>query len=399
MMSKGATHMARARAAAWAAVLIQPLFVAAWIVSGALQPNYSAVVQPVSDLAAQTARHPYLLVAALIALGISLAALTPGLKALLPGRPATTIALAAFAVAGLAFALAGVLRLDCSGFADAACLDAHRRGALSWHSSAHLWAGLVAELALMVGPFALTRALWPRPVAVLTLIAGAVSIGLVVAVEVVYHAGGGVRVGAGATGLLERIGLTTTNIWALLVAGSVLFATRRPPELPAPMAMRPRDFYRHGWLGEGEIVSWPWALGRLLPQRFTFTREVAFASDQLFVVRDEGRFAGGYVQRFVYFCEFRDPTHVHATASELPDGADLTIDDDGYRLAPFRLAVPVGPLRFTFHCREQPLRQTDGTIVDTITATWLGLPIARLTARTLPDEPAVPYAATAAIAG
>jgi hypothetical protein len=89
-----------------------------------------------------------------------------------------------------------------------------------------------------------------------------------------------------------------------------------------------------------------------------------------------------------YYCEFLDPSHVHITAAELPDGADLTLDQNGYQLKPFRLAFPVGPVRFTYHCREEPRVASDGTIIDTITATYLRIPIARLTARgRLDDQP------------
>lgn len=365
----------------WLAVLAQPVFVVLWIVGGALQPHYSGVVQPVSDLGARTARDPWVMIVGLTLMGVSLLAVTPGLRALLPRRPAAVVAVAAFAIAGIAFVLTGAFRLDCSLAGSASCLARYHHGQLSWHTAVHSWAGLVAELALVVGPFALARALWLRPVAVLCLIAGGVSIALLVIGEVGYVAGGGIKVGSGVNGLTERLGLTITNIWILLVAGSILYMTRRAPAPPPPTPMRPRDFFGRSWSGEGSLIPLPWLLHGLLSQRFTFTREVTFVTDELFVVNDTGRLAHGFQMHIRSYCEFLDPSHVHITAAELPDGADLTIDERGYQLKPFRLAFPVGPVRFTYHLREQPHMEADGTIVDTITATYLRVPIARLTAR------------------
>ena len=35
----------------------------------------------------------------------------------------------------------------------------------TWHTGVHLWAGVVAQVALVLTPFAIARALWPSPVA------------------------------------------------------------------------------------------------------------------------------------------------------------------------------------------------------------------------------------------
>jgi Protein of unknown function (DUF998) len=368
------------RSLAWLAVAAQPVFVVLWIVGGGLQPHYSAVVQPVSELGALTAHDPWVVNSGLILMGVSLLAVAPGLGALLPRRPATVLAVAMFAVAGIAFVLTGVFRMDCSLTGSAACLARYHHGQLSSHSSVHAWAGLLAQVALLIGPFALARALWLRPVAVLCLIAGLVGIGLGVIGEISYLATGGIKVGSGINGLMERLGLIAANIWLLLVAGGILSMTRRAPAPPPPTPMRPRDFFGRAWSGAGELIPFPWILRGLLSQRFTFTREVTFITDELFVVHDTGRLERGFQMSLRYYCEFLDPSHVHITAAELPDGADLTLDEEGYQLKPFRLAFPVGPLRFTYHVREQPQVASDGTIIDTIVVTYLRVPVARLTA-------------------
>lgn len=387
-MREDSQHTTVVRSLAWLAVLAQPMFVVLWIVGGALQPHYSVVVQPVSEPGALTAHDPWVVNAALILMGVSLLAVAPGLRALLPRRPAAVLAIAMFAIAGIAFGLTGVFRMDCSLTGSAACLARYHHGQLSWHSAVHSWAGLVAQLALLIGPFALARALWLRPVAVLCLIAGLVAIGLGAIGEVGYLAGGGIKVGSGINGLMERLGLIAANIWLLLVAGTILYVTRRAPALPPPTPMRPRDFFGRSWSGDGELIPFPWLLRGLLSQRFSFTREVTFITDELFVVHDTGRLERGFEMSVRSYCEFLDPSHVHITAAELPDGADLTLDENGYQLKPFRFAFPVGPVRFTYHLREQPQVASDGTIIDTIVITYLRVPVARLTARGRLDDQA-----------
>jgi hypothetical protein len=209
--------------------------------------------------------------AGLILMGVSLLAVAPGLRVLLPRRPAAAVAVAAFAIAGVAFGLTALFRMDCSLAGSAGCLTRYHHGQLSWHTGVHEWAGLAVEIALVLGPFALARALWLRPTAVLCLIAAVVSVGLGAIGEIGYLAGGGIKAGSGINGLTERLGLTAANIWVLLVASSILYRTRRASAPPPPTPMRPRDFFGRSWSGEGELIAWPWILGRLFRQPFTFT--------------------------------------------------------------------------------------------------------------------------------
>src|SRR5947209_18024693 len=115
------------RGCAWFAIATQPLFVAAWITAGALQPHYSAAHSSISSLAASGMRHPGVMIAGLVLLGVGLAALAPGLNAVLPSRPATRVAMIMFVIAGLGFVVARLARLDrdLSQAAFKAPLDAH----------------------------------------------------------------------------------------------------------------------------------------------------------------------------------------------------------------------------------------------------------------------------------
>ena len=72
------------------------------------------------------------------------------------------------------------------------------------------------------------------------------------------------------------------------------------------------------------------------------------------------------------------------TGDDLPDGAELRLEEGGYRIAPYRLAVPVGPVRFTMLCRDSAVTLPDGGLRGTIEMSWLRIPVARLSAAVRP---------------
>src|SRR4051812_37583299 len=80
------------RGLAWAAVAGQVLFVAAWIVAGALDRGYSHLEEGVSALGAKDAAHPLIMNAAIVVLGLSLVALAVAVYRVLPRRPAALVA-------------------------------------------------------------------------------------------------------------------------------------------------------------------------------------------------------------------------------------------------------------------------------------------------------------------
>jgi hypothetical protein len=65
----------------------------------------------------------------------------------------------------------------------------------------------------------------------------------------------------------------------------------------------------------------------------------------------------------------------------MPDGAEVTIDEDGYRVASYRVLAPVGPARFILTSRDQATIEPDGTLHYVARLRWHGLPVARLDMR------------------
>jgi hypothetical membrane protein len=362
-----------ARRLAWLAVGGQVVFIVAWILAAALEPGYSHVQQTFSELGARNASNPGVMNAGYLALGLSMVALAPALLAVLAPRPASRAAAALFALSGVAVMAVAAVPLDCGLTVDRSCIDAFDAGRLSWHTTAHLWVGLVFDAAFVATPFALARALWPRHSALLVLLAAGAAVPILAA-----SLAAGDLLGVGM-GLAQRLGFVAVHVWVVLVAVGILHSTR-PAPAPGPLIpMRPRDFFGRAWAGRGELTFWPYRLWQRAPRRFELRREVDWVSDEVWLVRDTVRFEDGEVEAHDMVARLDGPDRVHVMGDDIPGGTDLLLDQHGYRMTPYRFTVPVGPVRFALRPRDEVrMVGEDGALEWTLHFRWLGLPVARL---------------------
>jgi MFS family permease len=330
----------------------------------------------VSALAADDAAHPWIVTLGIIVLGLAIAALGPAVAAVLPRRRAATVAAAAFVLSGVVILLVAAFPIDCS-LDDATCHARFEAGRLSTATDVHLWLGLVYDVVFVVTPFAIARALWPRPEAALSLGAGLVGIAIGLALFP------GENVDA-LGGLFQRIGLLLTHVWVVLVAAAVLQVVARECATPAFVPVRPRDFFGRAWEGDGQLVAQPVFLWRRLPRRLHFRREIRWLSDDAWIVEDTNTFASGYVLARRMVCSTDGDGRIQVTAGDMPDGAVLELAEGGYRVKPYRYAFAVGPLRFTFTCHDRVEELPDGSLDWTIDYRWHGLPASRLSGRVRP---------------
>jgi hypothetical protein len=179
----------------------------------------------------------------------------------------------------------------------------------------------------------------------------------------------------------------------VFVAAGILYETRPAPRWSRPAPLRPRDFFGSAWAGEGVGLGVPAFVWRPIAPRFRLTRETTWHSDEVAVVRDRAVLTNGHVEERVRFARFVDPTHIHVTADDMPDGADVTIDEHGYRIAPYRVRAAIGPARFTLRARDRAAVDPDGTLRYATRLRWLGLPVARLEMRARPVDTAPPATA------
>ena len=371
-----------ARLLVWASFAGQVGFTGAWMVAGAIEPNYSHLENSISALAGRSAAHPWIVMTGDVLLGLSVVAIAVALGRVLPRRRGLPVAL--FAGAGVMFVLLAFLRVDCDPTA-AHCQALQDAGALSTPHYLHLWSNLAAELLLLATPFALAYALWPGTAAANGLAVG--GIGLVVAAATVVTW----SIPGAADGLAQRADLGVLHLWLFLIGGGILWATRTGPRTSPLIPMRPREFLSRSWTGEGELVLRPFFLGRLFRQRVEARRQSAWISETVWRIDDEAYFGGGRFERRSMYCEFVSDDHVRLTADDLIDGADVWLEPDGFRLSEWRMAWPIGPLPLIVRCVDRSHFEPDGTFVNTIDVYSLGprIPLARVTFRMRSSETAV----------
>ena len=370
------------RALAAGAIAVQVVFVVAWIVAGALDPGYSHAREGVSALGGRDAEHPWIVNTAIFLFGLSFVALAVALRAVLPGRRARAVTVALFAVTGALTAAVAFLPVDCS-FAQQSCEDAWRAGELSWQTDAHIWISLVGPILITALPFAVALALRPGPVSTASLGIGAFALVVLLVSLGLTFADVGDDYGVG-----QRIGLFLVHGWIVIVAGGVLWATRRPPRPGRLVPLRPRDFVAGEWRGEGELVLRPLWLWRRFSKPFEARRRTTWISDRVFRMDDESVFGDGRAQRRTMYCEFVTDEVLRVTAADLPDDVEMRFEADGYRVAPWRMTFPLGPLPLLVRCRDDSFIEPDGTFanVTEVETVIFRVPLARVTFRVRPVE-------------
>jgi hypothetical protein len=366
----------------WLAFAGQALFVASWLVAGALEPHYSHLEQGVSELAAVNAAHPAIVTAGTAVLGLSLLALAAALWIVLERRRGLPVAL--FAATGLAILLEALFPLDCGMTVDHHCRALADAGSLSWHHYAHLWVGLADTGIVLLTPFALARALWPGTTAAALLACAAAGLAIAAGATIAYLVAGA------ADGLIQRATVAVLQVWVLIVGAGILWATRREPRVSALIPMRPREFLARSWTGEGTLVLRPFFIGRFFAQRVEARRESIWISERVWRIDDEAYFGSGRFERRQMYCEFVSEDHVRLTADDLLDGADVWLKPEGFRLSEFRMAWPIGPLPVIVRCVDRSHFEPDGTFVNRLDLYSLGprIPVARVTFRMRSSETA-----------
>jgi hypothetical protein len=206
----------RLRALAIGAIAAQVVFVAGWLVAGALEPHYSHADDYVSELGADTAAHPWIVDAAIALWALGFLCVAGGLWIVLRGRPWRRVAPALFGLCALVALLAAVFTLDCRPTLDGGCLAREHAGVLAWHHYGHQWASLVLPLLVVATPFALARAEWPSLLGRLTLASGVLGV-----VLFVLSLSGQGETGDGV-GLYQRGGLAMVHFWVAAIAATLL---------------------------------------------------------------------------------------------------------------------------------------------------------------------------------
>jgi hypothetical protein len=213
---------------AWGAVAGVVVFDLGWLVAGAVQgAGYSVASHDVSDLAALTARSPWVMlttqaIAGTLTVLFALFALRPALA--VPGRGTALGAwLLAASLMGLDNLSDTFFRLDCRA-ADPGCTMA--AAASSWHGKVHLAVGLISGIAMIVAPFVLAARMrqadgW-RDLARPTILFGLLLLAVLVAYAALEGKTGG--------GYLQRAAIVLVSVGVAWLALRVRALTASPVE-------------------------------------------------------------------------------------------------------------------------------------------------------------------------
>ena len=206
----------------------QYLFPLSWLIGGLVQNGYSFRDQPISELGARTADHPWIVQAGITVWGLSVLAVAAALWLTVddfPHRRWARLAAALMGVAGVCIFVSGFIApLDCMPNVDRVCEAREDAGSLSVRHYVHVWASLVAlrPLALAAIPIALGFRRHPR----LGFIAPLSVLALVVGVAFLFAFPPTGDAGSPNVGLNQRL-LVATFEYPLAFLAAVLFVSAR----------------------------------------------------------------------------------------------------------------------------------------------------------------------------
>jgi Protein of unknown function (DUF998) len=230
----------RVRTLACLALAAQVVFVAGWIIAGALEQGYSPIRSYVSELGRRGAANPWIFDVSVVAWGLGFIALAIALASALRTRRWAWVAPALFIFAGVCAILDAPLRLDCATTVSHLCRAQEKAGALSWREYGHIWASFGIEVSLLLTPFALARSLWPGRLARFVVLGG-----VAVAIALVLLAGLAGWIGAHSpyswdAGLWQRLWLMVVHGWVLICGAALIFEANlragRSDRTAAPIA-------------------------------------------------------------------------------------------------------------------------------------------------------------------
>jgi len=182
---------------------------------------YSARREDISALAALDAQHPWIMIAGIIALGLSLVALGLGLTGAIQNGRSATVGPIMLVLGGGSFVVAGLARNDCSSEVQA-CKQRVSSGDVSWHHQVHDVLGVVAFVVLAVAPLVLARAFradsrWSG-LRRYSLWTGALTLALLLVF--------GAEPFAGWNGLVQRVLMLVPLIWIVVVGTRLVKISR-----------------------------------------------------------------------------------------------------------------------------------------------------------------------------
>jgi hypothetical protein len=145
----------------------------------------------------------------------------------------------------------------------------------------------------------------------------------------------------------------------------------------APSPLDARRFFAGRWTGEGELL--PRGPARLALRRAPVALEGRgeWLSESVWRVHERFTLPGFAFERHM-FMEQVAPGLVHASADDMPLGADVELDAGGFRFRRFRSWLPWRGVRLRLGCRSATRLASDGALHAEVRLDLWRLPVATL---------------------
>jgi len=143
-------------------------------------------------------------------------------------------------------------------------------------------------------------------------------------------------------------------------------------------AIDPRRLFSGTWRGEGVLV--PRLAARLVLRReaVRVTGSGQWLSETIWLVRERFAMSSGWALERRMFMELRGPDRVHASADDIPLGANVALTADGFRFERFRCWLVHRGIRFRLGCASEATLGADGVLRGEVRLDFLRLPVARM---------------------
>jgi len=145
-----------------------------------------------------------------------------------------------------------------------------------------------------------------------------------------------------------------------------------------PSPLDARRFFAGRWAGEGELV--PHGPARLVLGRSAvrLAGSGEWLGERVWRVRERFTLGGGFSFERQMWMEQVSEARVHATADDIPLGAELELRADGFRFLRFRSWLRYRGVRFRLGCASDTRLGPDGALHAVIRLDCWRIPVATL---------------------
>ncbi len=142
--------------------------------------------------------------------------------------------------------------------------------------------------------------------------------------------------------------------------------------------LQSKEFFTGIWKGEGELSPHPLLRWVMPKEHIRFSGRPIWLSDTVWVVKERFEFSSKDVIARKMFVEIVSPERLHVIADDMPLGADIILQEKGFRFTPYYIWSYYRGRRWRLRCIDENLIDESGTIHDTIKMFFFGFPVATM---------------------